>query len=63
MGMLLLNYCKAVRFVPVLLTMNSFMTTPVSAYLDMWTGILIQGIWCVVLAVVSGVLFRMRSVR
>lgn len=63
MGMLLLNYCKAVRFVPVLLTMNSFMTTPVSAYLGMWTGILIQGIWCVVLAVVSGVLFWRRSVR
>lgn len=62
-GHLLMQYSSIMTFLPVLSTMNSFLLFHTNEYLSLWAGILCQGIWCIVLAITSYILLKIRSVR
>lgn len=62
-GHLLMQYSSIVTFLPVLCAMNSFLLFHTNEYLTLWSGILCQGVWCIVLAMTSNVLLRIRPVR
>lgn len=63
LGQLLMQYSSIMKFLPVLSTMNSFLLFHTKEYLSLWAGILCQGVWCIVLAIISNSLLRIRSVR
>lgn len=63
LGHLLMQYSSIMTFLPVLSTMNSFLLFHTNEYLSLWSGILCQGVWCIVLAILSNGLLRIRSVR
>lgn len=63
LGQLLMQYSSIMKFLPVLSTMNSFLLFHTKEYLSLCAGILCQGVWCIVLAIISNSLLRIRSVR
>ncbi|TYQ18439.1 UNVERIFIED_CONTAM: hypothetical protein Cloal_0873 [Acetivibrio alkalicellulosi] len=63
LGHLLMQYSSTIKFFPVLSTMNSFFIFRNERYLSLQEGILCQGIWCILLIIISYILFRFRSVR
>ena len=63
LGHLLMQYSSIMTFLPVLSTMNSFLLYHTKEYLSLWSGILCQWIWCIVLAIISNALLRIRSIR
>lgn len=63
LGHLLMQYGNIMKFLPVLSTMNSFLLFNANQYLSLWEGILYQGVWCIVLAIISNGLLRIRSIR
>lgn len=63
LGHLLMQYSSFMTFFPVLSTMNSFLFFNANEYLSLWSGILCQGVWCIVLAIISNGLLGIRSVR
>lgn len=63
LGSLLLQYSSMMRYLPVLASMNSFLIMETTAYLPVGQGIAVQGIWCAVLLLIAGIVFRKRYVR
>lgn len=63
LGHLLMQYSSIMTFLPVLSTMNSFLLFHTNVYLSLWSGILCQGVWCIVLVIISSSLLTIRSVR
>ena len=62
-GNLLLQYGRWMRYLPVLATMNSFLNREAPAYLPVWAGTAVQGLWCVVLLLIAAVVFQKRPVQ
>lgn len=63
LGNLLLQYGQTFRFMPVISSMNGFFIREVPAYLDISSGLVVQGAWCLVLMAAGSVLFMRRTVR
>lgn len=63
LGNLLLQYSSLMRYLPVLATMNGFLIAGSPAYLPVWEGVVVQGVWCVVFLLIATFLFRKRYVR
>ena len=58
LGHLLMQYSSIMAFLPVLSTMNSFLLFHTKEYLSVWSGLMCQGMWCIVLVVIAnGVLW------
>ncbi len=63
LAQLLMQYIPAMRYFPVLATMNSFLFTSSVMYMSEYQGLLCQGLWLIVIGVVTCVVFRRRAVK
>ena len=63
LGHLLMQYSSIMAFLPVLSTMNSFLLFHTKEYLSVWSGLLCQGMWCIVLVVIANGVLWSRGVR
>jgi hypothetical protein len=60
---MLLSLSQLAQFLPTLATMNLFLLTTETIYLDKWQGLAVQLCWTVVLVTISSWLFAYRNVR
>ncbi len=63
LGNILLQYGKFMKYLPVNSVMNGFMIKETSMYLSINTGLIVQGIWCLSLLFIAGILFCRRCAR
>ena len=63
LGNMLLQYGKAFRFLPSVSTMNCFFIIEAPNYLSINSGLLVQGIWCLIALTLGWILFSRRTVR
>lgn len=63
LGNLLLQYSSMMRYLPVLAAMNGFLIGESPAYLPVRQGLTVQAVWCAVLLLTAGIVFRKRYVR
>ena len=63
LGNLLLQYSSMMRYLPVLAAMNGFLIAESPAYLPVREGLTVQAVWCAVLLLTAGIVFRKRYVR
>ena len=60
---LLLQFGRCMRYIPVTLSMNTFLIYPQDTYLPLSQGLLYQGLWSLVLTIAAFIVFTRRSVR
>lgn len=63
LSQLLLSISVLAKYLPDLATMNLFLTPSTTAFLDMWSGIVVQFVWVVLLGAAAVWLTVHRSVR
>lgn len=63
LGNLLLHYGTVMRYLPVISTMNGFLVENLPWYLTTNDGLVVQGVWCIVLLLADVILFQKRYVR
>ena len=60
---LLLQFGRCMRYIPVTLSMNTFLIYPQDTYLPLSQGLLYQGLWSLVLTIAAFIVFTRRPVR
>ena len=60
---LLLQFGRCMRYIPVTLSMNTFLIYPQDTYLPLSQGLLYQGLWSLALTIAAFIVFTRRSVR
>lgn len=60
---LLLQFGRCMRYIPVTLSMNTFLIYPQATYLPLSQGLLYQGLWSLVLTIAAFIVFTRRPVR
>ena len=60
---LLLQFGRCMRYIPVTLSMNTFLIYPQDTYLPLSQGLLYHGLWSLVLTIAAFIVFTRRSVR
>lgn len=63
LGQVLLQFVYFCKFLPVLSVMNSYMTMNSPIYLKTSMGLIIQGVWCISLLIISYLVFYKKCIR
>lgn len=63
LGNILLQYGSIFKYIPVVSTMNGFFIYGIPNYLELSKGLVVQGLWCIVLLAAGAIVFEKRCVK